>query len=177
MRPLPLNQPSGLRFLAEKMRTGHWTLAPQGTFRFCNAKGSCSRCSGVGKTGPPPCWQPACLPPGLGGSMAVFLRVWAQLGKLPSRAHQNQATGILPEEAQSSEKEKVLSLSGKGRHWPWGSQASSESRHPSVLAGRGLWITCLWLSSLAVFGLPATWTSVCLMSSVPSFPCLALASA
>ncbi|MXQ93294.1 hypothetical protein E5288_WYG008024 [Bos mutus] len=43
--------------------------------------------------------------------MAVFLRVWAQLGKLPSRAHQNQATGILPEEAQSSEKEKVLSLS------------------------------------------------------------------
>ena len=65
------------------MRTGYWTLAPQGTFRFCNAKGNCSRCSGVGKTGPPPCWQPACLPPGLGGSMAVFLRVWAQLGSCP----------------------------------------------------------------------------------------------
>lgn len=94
------------------MRTGHWTLAPQGTLRFCNAKGNCFRCSGVGKTGPPPCWQPACLPPGLGGSVAVFLRVWAQSGKLPSRARQNQATGILREQAQSSEREKELT-SGK----------------------------------------------------------------
>ena len=44
--------------------------------------------------------------------MALFLRVWAQSGKLPSGARQNQATGILPEQAQSSEKEKELT-SGK----------------------------------------------------------------
>lgn len=45
-----------------------------------------------------------------GGQYGCFPEGVGPAGKLPSRAHQNQATGILPEEAQSSEKEKVLSL-------------------------------------------------------------------